>query len=100
MTVFEKTTYESEEEAFQEGDVAIASSLYASLFYGAHAQSITPQTVMRVLRAHAHEVDFRRRTRATDLAESETTRKLYMSRAEQYREREPLRVVPNEEARE
>ena len=35
--------------------------------------------------------------RATDLAETEPIRKLYMSRAEQYREREPLRVVPGEE---
>jgi murein DD-endopeptidase MepM/ murein hydrolase activator NlpD len=67
-TVFEKTTYESEEAALQDGDVSLASSLYASLFYGSHAQSITPQTLMRVLKAHAHDVDFRRRTRATDLA--------------------------------
>ncbi len=68
-SVLEKTIHEGEDPAQQDGDAALASSLYASLYFGANAQAITPQTIMRVLRTHAHDVDFRRRTRATDTAE-------------------------------
>lgn len=68
-TVLEKTTTEAEEALTADSEQAITSSLFASLYYGAHDQGITPDVVQQVLRIHAHETDFRRRARLNDMAE-------------------------------
>jgi murein DD-endopeptidase MepM/ murein hydrolase activator NlpD len=43
-----------------------ASSLYASLYHGAIAEGIPPETIETILKVHAYEADFRRRARGSD----------------------------------
>lgn len=45
------------------------ATLYASLYTGALAQGIAPDTIETILRLHAYEADFRRRARGSDTAE-------------------------------
>jgi murein DD-endopeptidase MepM/ murein hydrolase activator NlpD len=44
-------------------------SIYNSLYHGALAQGVLPETVQTVLRLHAYEADFRRRARGSDALE-------------------------------
>ena len=44
-------------------------SLYSSLYHAAQSQDLTTDTIMKVLRIHAFETDFRRRVRAGDTIE-------------------------------
>lgn len=46
-----------------------ATSLYSSLYHGALAQGIAPDTIDLILRVHAYEADFRRRARGSDATE-------------------------------
>ena len=48
---------------------AQAMSIYNSLYHGALAQGVLPETVQTVLRLHAYEADFRRRARGSDALE-------------------------------
>ena len=45
------------------------SSLYASLYHASELQSVPVDTIMRILRIHAYETDFRRRLRSGDSCE-------------------------------
>ncbi|MBS0241250.1 MAG: M23 family metallopeptidase [Proteobacteria bacterium] len=51
------------------GDGSEPLSLYSSLYYGAIAQGIPPETIQAILRTHAYEADFRRRPRGSDTIE-------------------------------
>jgi murein DD-endopeptidase MepM/ murein hydrolase activator NlpD len=51
------------------GERARSASLYASLYYGALAQGIPPDTIETILKIHAYEADFRRRARGSDSVE-------------------------------
>lgn len=42
------------------------ASLYAALYHTALSQGVEPDTIVQILRLHAHETDFRRRARVTD----------------------------------
>ena len=68
-SVLEKSAAEPDEVTGNDSEQPLSSSLYASLYHGAFTQSITPDTVLQVLRVHAHETDFRRRARGSDVAE-------------------------------
>lgn len=46
-----------------------AATLYASLYHGALAQGIPPDTIEQILRVHVPETDFRRRARGSDSVE-------------------------------
>lgn len=46
-----------------------SSSLYSSLYHGALAQGVPPETVQSIIRIHAYEADFRRRARGSDAVE-------------------------------
>ncbi len=50
-------------------DQAQASSLYASLYHASELQSVPVDTIMRILRVHAYETDYRRRLRSGDSCE-------------------------------
>ena len=50
-------------------DQAQASSLYASLYHASELQSVPVDTIMRILRVHAYEMDYRRRLRSGDSCE-------------------------------
>ncbi|MGD9805236.1 MAG: M23 family metallopeptidase [Hyphomicrobiaceae bacterium] len=45
-------------------------SIYNSLYQGALAQGIAPETIQTILRLHAYEADFRRRARGSDTLET------------------------------
>lgn len=68
-SVLEKSVVETEDVTAGEGEQSLASSLFASLYFGAFGQGISNETVQQVLRVHAHETDFRRRARLNDVAE-------------------------------
>lgn len=68
-SVLEKSVIETEDAGIADTDQSLASSLFASLFFGSYGQGISPDTVQQVLRVHAHETDFRRRARPSDVAE-------------------------------
>ncbi|MGE0765891.1 MAG: M23 family metallopeptidase [Hyphomicrobiaceae bacterium] len=44
-------------------------SIYNSLYQGALAQGVSPETIQTILRLHAYEADFRRRARGSDSLE-------------------------------
>jgi murein DD-endopeptidase MepM/ murein hydrolase activator NlpD len=46
-----------------------ALSIYNSLYQGAIAQGVPPETIQTILRLHAYEADFRRRARGSDALE-------------------------------
>lgn len=52
-----------------ESDKQQPSNLYASLYYASLVQNVQPDTIMKILRIHAYETDFRRRLRAGDSVE-------------------------------
>ncbi len=68
-SVLHKSVMESEEAPPSDTEQPLSSSLFASLYYGAHGQGITNETVQQVLRVHAHDTDFRRRASLGDVAE-------------------------------
>lgn len=43
-----------------------ASNLYASVYYASLLQNVQPETIIKILRIHAYDTDFRRRLRAGD----------------------------------
>ncbi len=45
------------------------TSLYASIYHGALAQSLQPETIQTILKVHAYGADFRRRARGSDALE-------------------------------
>lgn len=45
------------------------TSLYASIYYAGLVQKIPPETILKILRTHAYETDFRKRIRAGDTIE-------------------------------
>lgn len=47
----------------------MANSRYASLYYAALQQGISPETIQDILRVHAYETDFRRRAQGSDALE-------------------------------
>lgn len=53
----------------QQSDQQQPSNLYASLYYASLVQNVQPDTIMKILRIHAYETDFRRRLRAGDSVE-------------------------------
>jgi murein DD-endopeptidase MepM/ murein hydrolase activator NlpD len=50
-------------------DDAQPSSLYASIYHANQVQSVPVDTIMRILRIHAYETDYRRRLRSGDACE-------------------------------
>ncbi|MGE3780833.1 MAG: hypothetical protein AB7F89_26835, partial [Pirellulaceae bacterium] len=55
--------------ALAENDSAQSSSIYESLYNAALVQGIEATTILRTLRVHAYDTDYRRRIRPGDLAE-------------------------------
>ena len=55
-------------QTFQSADASDAS-LYASIYYAALMQNLPPDEIMKILRIHAYETDFRRRVRDGDQLE-------------------------------
>lgn len=68
-SVLEKSIVETDDTVATDAEQPLSSSLFASLYYGAFGQGISAETVQQVLRVHAHDIDFRRRARASDVAE-------------------------------
>ena len=55
--------------ALGDNDRASSSSVYASLYYAGLLQHIPPDTIMKIMKVHASETDFRRRLRPGDAVE-------------------------------
>ena len=55
--------------ALGDNDRASSSSVYASLYYAGLLQHIPPDTIMKIMKIHASETDFRRRLRPGDAVE-------------------------------
>jgi len=55
--------------SLQGKDQSQLSSLYASLYHASELQSVPVDTIMRILRVHAYETDYRRRLRSGDSCE-------------------------------
>jgi murein DD-endopeptidase MepM/ murein hydrolase activator NlpD len=55
--------------ALGDNDRASSSSVYASLYYAGLLQHIPPDTIMKIMKIHASETDFRRRLRPGDSVE-------------------------------
>jgi len=51
------------------GDRASKSSVYASVYYAGLLQRIQPETIMKIMKIHAYETDFRQRLRPGDAVE-------------------------------
>jgi murein DD-endopeptidase MepM/ murein hydrolase activator NlpD len=51
------------------GRTQSGDTLYASLFYAAAAQGISPEMVLQIMRIHAYDTDFRQRVRPGDAVE-------------------------------
>jgi murein DD-endopeptidase MepM/ murein hydrolase activator NlpD len=68
-SVLEKSTQEADDPTASGTDQPHSASLYASLYYGAFGQGVSHETVLQILRVHAHVTDFRKRARPTDVAE-------------------------------
>ncbi len=52
--------------AIGESDKALSSSLYASIYQAALQQGVPADTILQILRIHAHDTDFRQRVRHGD----------------------------------
>lgn len=55
--------------ALDDGDSAIRSTLYASIYHACLLQNIPPDTILKILKVHAYTTDFRRRVSAGDTLE-------------------------------
>jgi murein DD-endopeptidase MepM/ murein hydrolase activator NlpD len=55
--------------AVSDGDQPQSSSLYAAIYNAGLMQGLPPDNILKILRIHAYETDFRRRVRPTDSAE-------------------------------
>ena len=49
-----------------DSDPQQSSTLYSSLYHAALVQNVPPETILKILRIHAYDTDFRRRLRAGD----------------------------------
>lgn len=70
--VASKSPYIEEEianAAVGEADRATSSSIYASVYYAGLLQHVPPDTIMKVMKIHASETDFRRLLRPGDAVE-------------------------------
>jgi len=55
--------------ALGDSDRASTSSIYASVYYAGLLQHVQPDTIMKIMKIHASETDFRRRLRPGDAVE-------------------------------